>query len=685
MRNGMLWYLAAIGLTTFAVPAWSWTVVECPDARQPLLQRYRVERLLDPLADASRWKALQDDQNCIASLKPVTIEGRKHVQLDYKFTGKPGLEYASLEHRVQLDVLPAALTVRVQADRLSLIHALRLEDTAGEIHQFTGEAEGEDGWIRVVYLLQNSLSWGGDNNKQLDLPVKRLWLVFDKPAAGYKATGTLQLADLATAQTIQKERLLNIEADRDRFGRIYRPGETVSLRVLCANGQVRWTAYDYFGRQLSHKTGGSEETIRLTPPSPGYYRILLEGLRDGVVRDAREYHLAVLRDRPAIPGAFLGFNTHFGQGHYPMECMDLMRQYGFTRFRDEVSWNSVETERGRYALPELAQRYLAYARDRAMGPLIIFDYGNELYDGGGFPNSPEGIAGFAGYAAALAQRTAHAVNEYEIWNEWIGGCGMDGKPGDHGPEAYGRLMRAVAEAVHAVRPEALLVGVGGEYGPECPENVAAMFRSAGKTSVQAWSIHPYRYPSPPEASGLSDEIARIRTAALEAGAPDRIWATEAGYPTHYGRSGVDERTQAQYAVRTAAILQTQARLERFFLYDLKNDGLDRNYNEHNFGVIHHQQYGCAPKPAMVALSVFQHHTAGCQPAGYETQGPVHVAKYTRSTGEDLWLVWAETGEHRIRVTGQALQVRDMMDRPVSGVLRASKDVLYLIGRGLRLR
>ncbi len=677
--------LLAVILTVTGVQAHGWVVVECPDARQPLLHRYRVDQSIDPLTDVTRWKALRDDQNCIASIKPVTESGAQRIQMDYTFIGKQGLEYASLEHSVQLNALPPALTVRVKGSRLDFIHALRLEDAKGEIHQFTGEAEPAEGWSRVVYLLQNGHSWGGDNNRQLDLPVRRLWLVFDKPAAGFKAKGWVRLADLATAQPIQKERLLRIEADADRFGRLYRPGEPVALRAMTTQGQVRWSAHDYFGTRLAGGTSNQQTSIRFTPPSTGYYRVLIEGVHDGAVRDAREYHLAVIRDQPAVQNAFLGFNTHFGQGHYPMECMDLMRRYGFTRFRDEIPWGAVEVERGQYALPELAQRYLSYARQRGMQPLVILDYANDLYDGGGFPNSPEGIAGFAGYAAALARLSADTVSEYEIWNEWIGGCGMDGKPGDHGPEAYGRLMRAVAEAVHAVRPGAMLVGIGGEYGPDCPENVAAMFRSAGRTSVQAWSIHPYRYPSPPEASGLSDEIARIRNAALNAGAPDRIWATEAGYPTHYGRAGVDERTQARYAVRTAAILQVKARLHRYYWYDLKNDGTDLNYNEHNFGVVHHQRYGCAPKPAMVALSVFQHATAGYVPAGYAVNGAVHIAKYSRASGQDLWLVWSTDGSPSIRLTGRSVQVRDMMGRPVNGAVHASPDVLYVTGRGLRLR
>ena len=49
-------------------------------------------------------------------------------------------------------------------------------------------------------------------------------------------------------------------------------------------------------------------------------------------------------------------------------------------------------------------------------------------DRGGFPNSPEAIAGFANYAVELARQTRGQVAMFEVWNEWVGGCGMTGRP-----------------------------------------------------------------------------------------------------------------------------------------------------------------------------------------------------------------------------------------------------------------
>jgi hypothetical protein len=404
------------------------------------------------------------------------------------------------------------------------------------------------------------------------------------------------------------------------------------------------------------------------------------------VVDSRVFRCAAVAESPPSAGAFLGFSCHFGQSAYPLECFDLLKRYGFLRYRDEVCWVFVERERGRYALPDFAERYLKRSRELGMEPLLIFDYAHPQYDRNGFPNSPEAVAAFAAYAAALSRLTQGAANEFEVWNEWIGGCGMTGRPGDHGPEAYGRLMRAAYAAVRAARPDATIVGIGGEYGPHCAENVARAIRAGGGGSLDAFSIHPYRYPRPPEASDLAGEARKVLDRAAECGAPRRAWITEIGYPTHRGRGGVDQRAQARLAVRTAAILQATPGVEKAYWYDFKDDGLAREYNEHNFGVVLHQQFECAPKPAAVALSVFARLTAGAKPGAIQRHGSGHAIPYRRPDGTDVVVLWAADGKAACAVTGRDLRTIDLMGRETAGAasIEAGESPVYVVGKDVRI-
>ena len=388
---------------------------------------------------------------------------------------------------------------------------------------------------------------------------------------------------------------------------------------------------------------------RFTLSQPGWFSCRLELLAGGRVVSTRLFHCA------ALPGGaeparsdFVGVCSHFGQNAYPLETMDLMRRYGIDQFRDEISWRSYERETGRYVMPDFAAAYLKRSAELQMRPLIIFDYSNPHYDNDGFPNSPEAIAAFGRYAVELAQQTRGSVKMFEVWNEWVGGCGMGGRPGVHDGEAYGRLLQPTYAAVKQARPDATIVGIGGEYGPQCADHILGAVRTAGPDAMDAWSIHPYRYPRSPEASGLVAEVTGIATKVAAAGVKTKAWVTEIGYPTHRTSGGSDGAAQARYCVRTLALLQATRVVEKVFWYDLKDDGLAREYNEHNFGLIHHQQFHCAPKPGIVAMSVFIRLTAGATFQELHRDGHLYSARYGRPDGSDLLLIWTEHGRSRLR-------------------------------------
>jgi hypothetical protein len=446
---------------------------------------------------------------------------------------------------------------------------------------------------------------------------------------------------------------------------------------------------DFWGTTLARQPASqTDATLSLHLPKPGYYLVNFDCATDGTVIESREFRLAAVEENPSpAANAFTGFCTHFGQNAYPLESMDLLKRYGFRRYRDEISWSSVERERERYALPDFAARYLAHSKALGMEPLIIFDYANRLYDDGAFPNSPECIAAFAAYSVELAKLTRDTVKEFEIWNEWIGGCGMTGRAGDHGPEAYGRLMKPTTAAVRAARPDATLVGIGGEYGPHCAENIERALRTGSGQNLDAFSIHPYRYPRSPESSDLVGEIKRIFEHARKSDAPAKMWLTEIGYPTHRGRGGVDERTQARYAVRTLALLQGSGVVDAVHWYDFKDDGLERGYNEHNFGVVLHQQYHCAPKPAAVAMSVFARMTTGAKPLELQNDGGFHTLRYRRADGSDLLVLWQTEGQSERTMLGHDVAAFDLMGAASSPgrTIQVSASPLYLAGRAMRVQ
>ncbi len=61
---------------------------------------------------------------------------------------------------------------------------------------------------------------------------------------------------------------------------------------------------------------------------------------------------------------------------------------------------------------------------RGVRPLLILDYGNPIYDGGGQISSPEAIEAWSRYVRFVVAHFKGRVDQFEVWNEWnIGGGG----------------------------------------------------------------------------------------------------------------------------------------------------------------------------------------------------------------------------------------------------------------------
>jgi hypothetical protein len=130
---------------------------------------------------------------------------------------------------------------------------------------------------------------------------------------------------------------------------------------------------------------------------------------------------------------------------------------------------------------------------------------------------------------------------------------------------------------------------------------------------------------------------------ISAGKP--LWITEMGYPTHAGAAGVDEETQANYAVRTFLLARTSPAVERVFWYDLQNDGEDRDEGEFNFGLVRMDR---TPKPAYRACRTMASLVGDLRLADFQLLGNTYLLSF--GEGEDrLTAVWRLGGAESVAV------------------------------------
>ena len=697
--KSLFWILLILfALTQFQGSANAgWKRIECPPAFVPLVERVQPGDMLDPVEDEIRWTVSSHGQVAAGRLELTETDRGTCLAAHYHWTD-PDKDIQFLEFRPKerptLEGPGRALVFSYRADQALEGSEVRyrIDDRTGETLQGNFAVVRGTGWRRVAARLDRPDGhWGGDDDGRIDYPARLRSILFDRPD-DRTARGTVLIDDIQWA-TVKDDRdpILKVEAADARPGNIYSPDDKVRIRVSLRRPVNREVTVTATTRNYERQTLGEEEftltesprILEVTPGGTGWFRTeFAVTVADGVI-ERRRFQFAVERAREEVPSdpRFV-LQGHF-RGGYPLEVMPILESRGASMFRDEMSWSSVERQRETFRFP---QRYVDYARKAerlGLNILLILDYSNRHYDEGGFPYSEEARKGFARYARTVARKFKGQIRHYEVWNEWSIGCGMDTK-GD--PDRYVDLLRPTYRAVKSVDPGATVVGVGGEHSGHHYDNIQTMFEDGGLDYMDAVSVHSYRYPRSPEESDLRGELERVGDLIRDYGGDHKIWVTEIGWPTHTGPRGVSERRQAHYLVRSHMLMLATGEVARISWYDFHNDGTNPAYNEHNFGLIHNENYNYAPKPGAVAYRVMVEELAGQEFKELSrSDSGVYVARFSDS-GEDVFVAWTTGEERDIWLDGGTARVRDLMGNwsKAAGSVKIGESPVYIEGEGISL-
>ena len=245
--------------------------------------------------------------------------------------------------------------------------------------------------------------------------------------------------------------------------------------------------------------------------------------------------------------------THFAHG-WNLDVLPRLVAADIRQIRDEIFWDHVEPERGRFAFPARFDRYMAALRARGIRPLVPLTFENRNYDGGLTPHTDAGLDAYARYAVEVVRRYGDQIQAVEIWNEYNGGFAKGPATQDR-VRAYAGMLRRAYAALKRERPDLVVVG-GSTAGLPLPY-IERLAKAGALDSLDAFSVHPYRESDPPET--LEPAIRRLQ-AILARHRPVPIWVTEIGWvarpPGDDSRPGIDEATQADYLVRSRSLLRS---------------------------------------------------------------------------------------------------------------------------------
>ena len=355
------------------------------------------------------------------------------------------------------------------------------------------------------------------------------------------------------------------------------------------------------------------------------------------------------RSNEMLPNSPFGMGIYLGQ-RWPSSEMEkpaaMARSMGIKWMRDEFNWGHVEPEKGKWNF----ERFDASVETATRNGISIF--GLLCYWAPwAKPHTEEGIRDYCSYVRRVVGRYKDRVKHWEIWNEpniffWTGTI-----------EQYAELLKAAYDAVKEADPEAKVIGcctAGTDLN-----FIEKVFQLGGFDKMDILSIHPYRYPHTPEESDYIGELKRADALVRKYGAPKEIWVTEIGWPTHVGANGSSEKKQAAMIVRTYIQGIASGVMQKTFWYNYRNDGLDVNYNEHNFGIIRRDH---GPKPACVAFGTMTRCLEGKRfvRALDPAQG-VYAHVFEGKDGAMI-AAWCASGTAGLTVQGKApaLSVTDLM-------------------------
>lgn len=300
------------------------------------------------------------------------------------------------------------------------------------------------------------------------------------------------------------------------------------------------------------------------------------------------------------------------------DVLELINKTGFSSFRQDMTWNDIESKKGSYAIPNKLQinDYLINkSQQYKIIPLVILDYGNKNYNNGGYPVSDEDITAFANYARWIATRYKGKVPYYEIWNEWTVGTGMKGKGNIPSADTYLKLVKETSAAIRQVDPQAKILA--GSVNPISPngrrlaisdtEWFNQLLDKGILDYIDGISIHPYSFMNAnKKLRNPEDNIQKIdnfyKNILNKNSKSIPIYITEIGVPTHDGLGGVSQAEAADFIVKYTILAKTKKYIKGIWWYDLRDDGNDPDNQEHNFGF-----YGNEFDPKQAALAFINMH------------------------------------------------------------------------------
>ncbi|WP_186806727.1 GH39 family glycosyl hydrolase [Priestia megaterium] len=352
-------------------------------------------------------------------------------------------------------------------------------------------------------------------------------------------------------------------------------------------------------------------------------------------------HPPMSKDKEIPKG--IGVNIH-GNNLSEQE-VKKMKDAGVDYIRVDLFWNTIEKKKGHYDFREY-DKLNKILKENNIRPYYILSYSNNLYEKNNSIVTEQGRNAFGKYVKATVKRFKGQNGIWEIWNEPNLEIFWNDQPSY---KDYGLLVNSVAPIIKKYDQSGILVApaISG-ISDASLEWLKQLFKNKKVVaSLDAISVHPYRNTKP---ETVLEDYVKLKGIIEDYGHRDLpIISGEWGYPVNTKTENVTitEQKQAEFLSRMLLINASQ-NIRISIWYDWRNDGLDPNNNQHNFGLLTHEY---KPKQSYFALVNFNRVLKGysfnkrleyAQPNDY-------VLEFTNNKGRKVLVFWTTKSSHYMTI------------------------------------
>ena len=521
----------------------------------------------------------------------------------------------------------------------------------------------------------------------------------------------VQLEQAPEPSAFVPRELVELGVATDRPGNVFGWDEAVALRITAAaqagtRAEAELWLTDFSDREVWR------EKFALEIPAKGRVgrevKLAPSGERRGFLRlHARLANGPEQTLRLAVIPVYKADDSRFGVNHaYPWpHLLDLCRKAGLVWVRDwSLKWKDIEPVKGRFTFTEAdhqIDRPLRHGlRVLAMPPFPSAPWSStaspELKAKTDYMNrrlvvalAPRDQGEFGNYIARTVAHYRDRVEWFQVFNEPIFTTySLPRKHGYTGAD-YAKWTRAFVRAARRAAPDCkILAGIGYLREGQIMEDFEQFFAGGTLGQIDGVDIHHYPRIRPPE---FAEPLLEGLNAMMDRhGGRKPIWITEYGYyaddepwavpmpNSGFNQPLADERRQAAYAVRWAAILLANG-VDKIFYHAGTAAGVNRDSLQ---GVFY--EYAGEPHKIYPAQAVLAHLLSPATKFVRKLKLPDGPRGYAFSGAERaVAVVWAPSGAtaRPLRVAGDGAEVWDLMGRRQKARQFTPAGVpVYIVGR-----